>query len=250
MHIKTDDELKIMAEGGAKLAYIRDSLEKAVKVGVSAFDIEELAVELIAKSGGQSSFKMVPNYSWATCVNVNEGIVHGIPKKTTVFAAGDVVSVDVGLFYKGFHTDTSFSVGLDVDAKTEQFLQAGRKALGKAIAEAKPGNHVVDISRQMQKVEDQGYSVIRSLVGHGVGKKLHESPQIPCYVFGDELPNPELKPGLVIAIEIMYTMGSPEIVCAQDQWTIETRDAKIAALYEETVAVTKNGPLVLTSANN
>ncbi len=224
-------------------------MKHAVQVGVSAYEIEELAVSLIEKSGGKSSFKMVPNYSWATCINVNEGVVHGIPKKTVVFSDGDVVSVDVGLFYKGFHTDTSFSVGLGVDKATERFLAVGRNALDKAIAEAKPGNHVVDISRQMQKVEDHGYGVIKSLVGHGVGRELHEEPQIPCYDFGDELPNPKLIPGLVIAIEIMYTMGSPEITHAQDGWTIETRDAKISALYEETVAITKNGPLVLTSVN-
>jgi len=247
MHIKTPEEVEIMAEGGALLAGVRDALKDSVKVGMSALEIEVLANELIKKTGGEPSFKRVPGYSWATCVNVNEGIVHGIPKKDVVFAKGDVVSVDVGLFFKGFHTDTSFTVGLDVDSETKRFLDSGRRALDKAITQAVIGNHILDISVQMQKVENDGYSVVRSLVGHGVGRELHESPQVPCYDFGRTMPNPELVEGLVIAIEIMYAQGSPEIIHAQDKWTIETRDGKLSALYEETVAITKNGPLVLTS---
>lgn len=251
MIIKSPEEIKIMQEGGAKLAHVRDSLQKAVKVGVSAYDIEELANDLIKKTGGTASFKMVPGYSWATCVNVNEGVVHGIPKKDIIFKKGDVVSVDVGLFYKGFHTDTSFSVGLDVSQKIDTFLKVGQKALKKAIAEAKPGNKVSDISRQMQTtVEGAGYYPMNSLVGHGVGRNLHEDPQIPCFVPRFGFPNPKLKEGLVIAIEIMYSFGTSDVVVSDDQWTIVTHDGTISALYEETVAVTKNGPKILTKAND
>lgn len=250
MQLKTNEEIKIMHEGGKKLAQIRDTLGKAVAPGVTALDIEYLACDLIDKTGGEPSFKKVPGYSWATCVNVNDGIVHGIPKKEIVFKKGDIVSVDVGLFYKGFHTDTSLSVGLDVDADTEKFLKAGRDALNNAIKQAKIGNRISDISRQMQDgVEKYGYSPIRSLVGHGIGRNLHEEPHIPCFVPKSLRPSPKLVEGMVIAIEIMYALGTDEIKYMPDKWTIVTADGTISALYEETVAIVKNGPLVLTGVN-
>lgn len=247
INIKTDEEIKTMSEGGRRLSEIKEELRKDVKVGVSALEIEEKAVNLIEKSGGKASFKMVPRYSWATCVNVNEGVVHGIPKKDTIFREGDVVSVDVGLFYKGFHTDTSFSVGLDVDKDTEIFLRAGLRALNTGIKQARAGNYVSDISQALQDgIESNGYSPIKSLVGHGIGRKLHEDPQIPCFVPNANYSGPELVPGLVIAIEIMYAQGSHEVEKGPDSWTIVTLDGTISGLYEETVAITKDGPLVLT----
>ncbi|QQS38950.1 type I methionyl aminopeptidase [Candidatus Woesebacteria bacterium] len=247
MHIKSDQEIKLMQEGGKLLAGVKNTLAECVSVGVSAWEIEEKARELIKKTGGEPSFMRVPGYHWATCINVNEGIVHGIPKKEVIFKKGDVVSVDVGLYYKGFHTDTSVSKGLGVDNTTKEFLLAGEKALDKAIGMAIPGNHVSDISRALQStIEGAGYSPVRSLVGHGVGRELHEDPQIPCYVVGRSYRDEELLEGLVIAIEIMYAFGSYEIKLMPDKWTISTQDGTISALYEETVAVTKNGPLVLT----
>src|SRR3990172_7630857 len=136
--IKTSEEMKIMAEGGAKLARVKNSLKKEIKAGVNANDIESLATELIIKKeGAKPSFRMVPGYNWTTCVNINEGVVHGIPKKEIVFKIGDIVSVDVGLFYKGFHTDTSFSVGIGVDETAKKFLKTGKGALEKAIDQAK-----------------------------------------------------------------------------------------------------------------
>ena len=250
MHIKTKQEIETMREGGKLLAQVRDELKEFVDVGISGLEVEEKAVKLIKKTGGESSFQKVPGYRWATCLNVNEGVVHGIPRKETVFAKGDVVSVDVGLFYKGFHTDTSFSVGLDVDNKTKEFLEVGQKSLEKAIKAAKSGNHISDISRALQEtIEGAGFSPMRSLVGHGIGRELHEDPQVPCYVVGRGYLDPELVEGLVIAIEIMYAQGSDGIKYMPDKWTISTQDGTISALYEETVAITKNGPLVLTRFN-
>ena len=135
-----------MSEGGKRLSEVKQALKKKVRIGNSAWDVEEAAVKLIKKSGGTASFKMVPNYSWATCVNVNEGVVHGIPKKETVFNKGDVVSVDVGLYYKGYHTDTSFTIGLQVNKKVNKFLKTGEKALDAAIKKAVVGNRIFDIS--------------------------------------------------------------------------------------------------------
>ena len=248
--IKTEDEIKLMSEGGKKLGRIKKKLSKLIAEGVSAKEIEDLAVSLIEKTGGKASFKMVPRYRWATCVNVNQGVVHGIPRREIVFKKGDIVSVDTGLFYKGFHTDTSFTVGVDVDSKTKKFLEIGKGVLKKAISKARVGNRVFDISKIIQDtLEANTLFPIRALVGHGVGKDLHEPPQIPCFITGKKEETPEIQKGAVLAIEIMYTEGKPDVVVGGDGWTIETKDGKIAGLFEETDSVTGNGPLVLTESN-
>lgn len=245
MRPKTNEEIKIMTEGGHKLAQIRDTIEDSIEVGMNGMDVENLANDLIKKSGGESSFKKVPKYNWSTCVNVNEVVVHGIPKKETVFQKGDVVSVDVGLFYKGMHTDTSFTKYLGNDKKIQKFLDIGKSALTSAIEQAQVGNTIADISKEMFAVEKNGYKVMRQLVGHGIGYELHEPPQIPCYV-SSEAKKTEIPENAVYAIEIMYTMGEPNLVLDEDGWTIFVRDGKITALYEETIAVSKNGPIILT----
>lgn len=246
--IKTEEEMRMMAEGGKKLARVKNALAKAVGIGVSAWDIEVLANELIKKEGAEASFKRVPGYSWATCISVNEGLVHGIPKREMIFKKGDLVSVDVGIYFKGFHTDTSVTVGIDLDKDTQKFLECGRAALKKAIAQVKVGKHIWDISSAMQEViEGSGYSAIRSLVGHGVGRELHEEPQIPCFVPGSISESPKIVPGMVLAVEVMYALGSSKTEILEDGWTIGMADGKISALFEETVAVTGEGPKVLTA---
>ncbi|OGM11587.1 type I methionyl aminopeptidase [Candidatus Woesebacteria bacterium RBG_16_34_12] len=191
---------------------------------------------------------MVPRYHWATCVNINEGIVHGIPRKEVVFRKGDVVSVDLGMFYQGFHTDTSFTEGVEVDAKTQQFIELGRIVLDRAITQAVVGNRIYDISKAIQEsIEEKGFTPIRALVGHGIGRKLHEDPQIPCYINGTREDSPIIPNNATLAIEVMYTQGKPEVAVLDDGWTVSVRDGKISALFEETIAVTKNGPLVLTT---
>lgn len=245
--IKTEAEIEKMREGGKKLAKVKAKLREKIAPGVSAAEVEELANTLIQKEGAKASFKLVEGYSWATCVNVNDGLVHGIPKKETIFKKGDVVSVDVGLLYKGFHTDTSFSVDVDGSSEIKSFLRTGQEALNSAIKKAKPGGRIYDISEAIEtRIKKSGYIPIRALVGHGVGKSLHEEPSIPCFTFGKREDTPEITPGMVLAIEVMYTHGSPEIVRESDKWTISTRDGKISALYEETVAVRPHGPIVLT----
>ena len=244
--VKSPGDIQKMAEGGKKLSKIKKSLKRAVCLGATAGEIEELAVRLIKEEGGKPSFMMVPNYQWATCINVNEGLVHGIPKPEIVFKKGDVVSVDVGLFYQGFHTDTSFSLGLAA-AGAREFLATGEEALKKAIKTAQVGNYIFDISKAIEKtLLACGYRPIRALVGHGVGRHLHEGPQIPCFTHGRREESPRILPGMALAIEVMYTKGSGEVEIGSDGWTISMRDGKMAALYEETVAITKHGPLVLT----
>lgn len=236
-----------MREGGKKLARVKEKLMKKVGEGVSAIEIEELACKLIEDEGAESSFKMVPRYRWATCVNVNEGVVHGIPNKQIIFKKGDIVSVDVGIYYKGFHTDTSFSIGVGIDHKKSRFLEAGKKAFEAALSKVVPGMRIFDISEAIEKsLENAGYTPIRALVGHGVGRELHEDPQIPCFTHDKRDDTPEISEGHVYAIEVMYAMGKPDVRTADDGWTIETRDGKISGLFEETVAAVKTGPEVLT----
>lgn len=246
--IKTDKEILDMLQGGKILAKVKNQLKKMIKVGANTLDIENMAVKLIKKEGAYPSFMMVPNYRWATCINVNEGMVHGIPKKEIVFKSGDVISVDVGVYYKGFHTDTSFTLAIDPDKNTQKFLDCGRLALKKAIKVCKSGKYISDISQAIEEnVRACGYSPIIALTGHGVGKSLHEEPMIPCFVTKKN--DIKIKEGMTLAIEVMYALGSPDLVIENDGWTISMRDDKISALYEETVAVTKHGPIVLTEVD-
>ncbi len=246
--IKNHDEIKIMAEGGLMLSNVNKGLKKVILPGVSAWDIEVLANKLIKAEGGEPSFKKVEGYSWATCINLNDGIVHGIPKKEMMFKDGDIVSVDCGVYYRGFHTDSSFSVAIGTNKGVNKFLEVGKQALKNAINEAKVGNRIYDISNAMsQTLKASGLNPVRALVGHGVGRELHEEPQIPCFVSGKREYSPIIEDGYVLAIEAMYTEGSGDLVLESDGWTISTSDGKISGLFEETVAITKNGPLILTN---
>lgn len=243
------NKLAAMKEGGRKLAQIRGNLMRKVAVGVSAWEIEEEAGRQIEKAGGVPSFKMVPGYSWSTCVNVNEGVVHGIPSKDVVFAKEDVVSVDLGMYYEGYHTDTSDTVYLGRREEIKRFLKAGQEALKAGIANARVGGVVGDISRGIeQTLKKYGLNPVKSLVGHGIGKNLHEDPYIPCFVSGARVEREELFEGMALAIEVMYSAGSAEVVGEADGWTIRTKDGKIASLYEDTVMLTRDGVLVLTKA--
>jgi len=247
INIKTSKEIEIMAEGGQKLARVKNTLGKAVKAGVKASEIEELAVKLIKKEGAECSFMKVPGYSWATCINVNKGLVHGIPTSGVVFKKGDLVSVDVGVYFKGFHTDTSISVGIDLSPESQRFFDVGQETLNKALKVVKAGNHVYDISKTIEKeIESAGYTTIKALVGHGVGRELHEEPQIPCFLPGRPEESPRIEKGMVFAVEVMYSMGSDKVEILEDGWTIGMRDGKISGLFEDTVAVTEKGSRVLT----
>lgn len=249
INTKNENEIQAMQEGGRKLSRVKEELKASIAPGVTPRQVDKKAEKLILQAGGKPSFKMVPGYSWTTCINVNEGVVHGIPKGEA-FREGDLVSVDVGMFYKGFHTDTSFTVAAGkADRKNRRFLEAGRRALRKAIDKAVPGNRVAHISQAMQRVlENEGFTPVRALTGHGIGKDLHEEPQIPCFWEGKPENSDIIPEGATLAIEAIYTLGSPELVISRDDnWTISSKDGKIAGLFEETVLVSAEGPLVLTA---
>lgn len=253
--LKTEKEIEIMKIGGQKLAVIRDTLADCVKPGMTALQIDKLADDLINKSGGKASFKMVPGYRHATCININEEVVHAIPTERLILK-NDVVGIDVGLYYEGFHTDTAITVRASsgphiLNPRIDKFLNAGKKAVRDAIKMVKAGNKISDLSAAMQKaIETPGYSVVRVLTGHGVGRNLHEEPAIPCFVSGSLESNRKLETGMVLAIEIMYNEGSGEIVYKNsDGWTLISADGKISGLFEDTVAITARGPVVLTQTS-
>lgn len=251
---KIPQEIAIMQEGGTKLGVILQKLLEYAQPGVSLLSIDTMADEFIREAGGEASFKTVPGYRWATCLCVNEVVVHGIPTER-VLGQGDVLTIDIGILYQGFHTDTAWTKIIanresriaNREEKTK-FLHAGQLALERAINQAKIGNRVGHISQTIQQiVEGAGYGVVRTLVGHGVGRTLHEEPQIPGILKTSIEQTPELTEGMTIAIEIIYAAGSPVVVYDNDDgWSIASKDRSLTAVFEHTVAVTQKGPIILT----
>lgn len=228
------------------LSDIRNQLADAVKIGVTPAEIENLANTLIKKTGGQASFKTVPGYHHATCINVNDGLVHGIPSQIP-FKDADLVSIDLGLLYKNYHTDTSTTVVVGKsDKDLQKFIDTGWRALSQGIKKAQVGNKVSDISKAIEEViVSAGYTPVRDLTGHGIGKKLHQDPYIPNY-FDPNNTDYQLKVGQAMAIEPMYTQGSEKIKLLDDNWTITTKDGSLSALVEHTIFITDQGPIVIT----
>jgi len=249
INIKTPNEISVMAESGRILAEVLSEVLLSVKPGVSELELDSLAERLIREKGAESAFKRVKGYRHAICVSTNDTVVHGIPTDYR-FKVGDVVGIDCGVYYKGFNTDVAHTVRVksqnydDID----KFLKIGETALLEAIKQAKPGNRVGHISRTIQGiVEGAGYSVVRSLVGHGVGRQLHEEPEVPGFLTTKIENTPLLRQGMTIAIEVIYNMGKPDVIYSNDDgWTIKTKDKSLSGLFERTIAVTKDGPLVLT----
>ena len=246
---KTPEQIKIMQHGGHILAEVLYAVMDSIKPGMTELEVDQMAEKMIRERGGEPGFMRVSGYHHTTCMSTNDVVVHGIPG-TYVFKPGDLVGVDCGVFYGGFHTDMSESVivpGVE-RPESEKFLKIGKKALDEAIKVAVIGNRIGDISKKIQDiVEGSGYSIVRSLIGHGVGRELHEEPEVPGYLVGPIHKTPLLKEGMTIAVEVIYNMGSPEVMLDPDGWTIRTEDGALAGLYERTIAITRNGPLMLTA---
>ena len=247
INIKSKQEIEIMKKGGAMLAQVLREVIQNVKPGVSELELETLANNLIIKKGGFSGFKKVSGYKYATCLSTNDVIVHGLPKDFKL-NEGDIIGIDCGVYLEGFHTDMAQTVPVGkIDTKTKAFLEIGEKALFEAIKMAKPGNRIGHISQTIQDiVEEAGYSIVRNLVGHGVGKNLHEEPEIPGFVYERIEKTPLLKEGMTIAIEVIYNMGKKEVKYDKDGWTIRTKDGSLSGLFERSVVIAKKGPVILT----
>lgn len=245
--------------GGKKLGKILQDLLVMAKPGVSLVTLEERAQEFIKAAGGTPSFQTVEGYSWATCLCVNEDVVHGIPTEY-VLEEDDILTIDVGMLYQGYHTDTAWTKRIQ-NSRTkiqnlntiDDFLKVGEETLWKAIDQARAGNHIGHISQAIQQgVESAGFSVVKSLVGHTVGRELHEKPQVPGFIKGDISNTPLLKPGMTLAIEVIYAQGRGDITYANaDGWTITTKDGSLSATFEHTILVTgANEAKVLTGWSN
>lgn len=250
------DHVKVerMRRAGGILGDVLSHVVESVTPGMTELDIDSLAEELILKKGGKPGFKKVPGYHNTICISVNDIVVHGIPT-ARVLREGDVVGIDCGVFLDGYHTDMAETVivkkskkGLANEENIEKFLKTGKKSMFEAIKQAKPGNHVGNISSQMQNVvEGGGYSIVRSLVGHGVGKRLHEAPEIPGYLTGPINKTPQISAGQTLAIEVIYNLGRADVVYSgEDDWTIVTEDGGLSGLFERTIVVTEKGPELLT----
>ena len=248
MDAKRIENMKI---GGRILGEVLSELIKFVAPGVSEIELDSLAEKLILKKGGKVGFKKVPGYKHTICVSTNDVVVHGIPTDRKL-ATGDIIGIDCGVFFEGFHTDMAETLcvstvdnqQLTIDQKkVERFLEAGKKALFAGIKEARVGNRVGHISRAIQAIiEGAGYSVVRNLVGHGVGKALHEDPEIPGYLSQKIDLTPALFNGQTLAIEAIYNMGNHEVVYDRnDDWTIRTRDGSLSGLFERTILITEEG---------
>ena len=255
INIKTQQEIEIMKTGGKILSESLWEVMSSIKPGVSELELDALAEKLILQKGGEPGFKKVPGYKHTICISTNDVVVHGIPTDYRL-KEGDIVGIDCGVFYKGFHTDMSETVRVKSQISSlksqkdevDKFLEIGEKALNESIKQAKIGNHVGDISKTIQTIVEvqNGYSVVRSLVGHGVGKDLHEDPEVPGYVQGRIERSPQLEEGMVIAVEVIYNTGGPDLTLDDDGWTLRTKDKSLSGLFERTIAITKNSPLILT----
>ena len=242
---KSQQEIETMARAGAVVADTLALLEEHIRPGVTTGELDELAEEFIRSRGGVPTFKGYKGYPAATCLSPNAMVVHGIPGKTKL-ENGDILSIDVGVTLDGFVADSAwtFPVGT-ISADAQRLLDTCKAALEAGIDKARVGNTVGDISQAVQSVtEAAGFSVIRSLVGHGVGRSMHEDPQVPNFVSAYK--GPELQEGMTIAIEPMITAGGAEVYIHDDEWSISTSDASLAAHFEHTVAVTAEGPRILT----
>lgn len=244
--IKTPEEIAVMREGGRVLAQIMKDIQEHVKPGIDTDELDRYSEEQITKARAKPAFKNYQGFPRTLCTSVNEEIVHAIPSAEKVLKEGDIITLDLGLIWKGLYLDMARTVAVgDIDAETKRLVRVTKKALKFGIKKARPGNTIGDIGNTIQRfVEGQNYGVVRDLCGHGIGKELHEDPQIPNY--GKRHTGITLKEGMVICIEPMVTMGDWNVKHAKDGQTYVTRDGSLSAHFEDTIAITSEGSEVLT----
>ena len=246
--VKTPDEIKIMQDANQIVAEVLCMLQKTVTPGISTFELDQMAEDLCRSRNSKPAFKGYHGFPSSLCVSLNEEVVHGIPSRERKLKKGDILSVDFGVCYKGFYGDSAVTIPVGkVKPETHKLLHATQHSLELAIEQVIIGNRVSDISKAVQDyVESKGYSVVRQFVGHGIGSSLHEGPEIPNYVQKNGQ-SPRLIEGMVIAIEPMVNLGTHKVKVLRDGWTVITADKKPSAHFEHSVAVTADGPLVLSS---
>ena len=244
--IKSPREIELMREAGRILAKTHEELAKNLRPGMSTWDIDHMGEEIIRSYGCIPSFKNYNGYPASICVSVNDEVVHGIPHKEHFLDEGDIVSLDAGVIYKGYHSDAARTYGIgEIDDDAKKLIEVTRQSFFEGIKFAKAGNHLNDISAAIQKyAESFGFGVVRDLVGHGIDSHLHEDPEIPN--FARKRKGILLQPGMTLAIEPMITEGSYEVVWLDDDWTVMTEDGGWAAHYENTILITEGEPEILS----
>jgi len=243
--IKTAEEISIMAESGKILATVLKELEKMVKPGVTTLELDRAAEALILSFGAKPAFKNYNGFPYSLCASVNEVVVHGYPSSYTL-REGDIIGLDLGVIYKGYYSDMAVTLPVGkVSFEAKRLIMVTRNALRYGIKKAKVGNTIGDIGNTIQRyIETQNYGIVKELCGHGIGKKLHEDPQIPN--FGQRGHGPKIVEGMVICIEPMITIGDPNLKQAKDGYGYATKDGSLSAHFEHTIAITKSGPKILT----
>ena len=244
--IKTAREIELMREAGRLLEIVHEEMAKAIKPGISTWEINKLGEEVIRSFGCIPNFLNYNGYPASICVSVNDEVVHGIPSKNRILLEGDIVSLDAGLIYKGYHSDAArtHAVG-EISKEAKQLIEVTRQSFFEGIKYAKAGHHLHEISAAIGAyAESFGYGVVRDLVGHGIGTHLHEDPQIPN--FKQRNRGIRLVPGMTLAIEPMINIGRPDVCWLEDDWTVVTDDETLSAHYENTVLITDGEPEILT----
>ena len=244
--IKSPEEIELMRHSCHLLALMHEELRKALKPGMSTWEIDRLGEEIIRSYGCVPNFKNLYGYPAAICVSVNEEVVHGIPSKKKIIREGDIVSLDAGLIYKGWHSDAARTHGVgEISAEAQRLIDVTRQSFFEGIKYAKAGNHLYDISAAIGTyAESFGYGVVRDLVGHGIGRALHEDPQIPNFKqIGRGI---KIKQGMTFAVEPMINAGTWQVRCLDDDWTYVSVDGSLSAHYENTIVITDGEPEILT----
>ena len=244
--LKSKKEIEFIREAGKIVAYAHELLREAIKPGISTFELDEIAYRAIVKHNASPSFKGYGGFPASICASKNDVVVHGIPRKDDILMEGDIISIDIGAEYKGYHGDAAKThpVG-KITEDDARLIRETRESFYKGIEQALVGKRLSDISHAIQShVEEFAFSVVREFVGHGVGRSLHEDPQIPNYGPPDR--GPRLESGMVLAIEPMINQGTYKVQVLEDGWTVKTIDGKKSSHYEHTIAITDNGPDILT----
>jgi methionyl aminopeptidase len=245
--IKSAREIELMKEAGRIVALAHQTIEPHIKPGVSTFELDSIVEQVIRDNGATPSFKGYGGFPGSACTSINEQVVHGIPSKDTILQDGDIISVDIGANYKGYHGDSAWTYAVGTISKDKQLLmEVTKESLFQGLQYAKAGNRLTDISHAIQThAESYGFSVVREFVGHGLGKQLHEDPQIPNYGLPGK--GPILKKGMTLAIEPMINLGRKEVRVLKDNWTAVTVDKKPSAHYEHSILITEDEPIILTT---
>lgn len=247
--LKTPEEIETMTESGRRLREVVKKLLPQIKVGKTTKQIDKEAEKLIRELGGEPSFKRVKNYNWSTCLPVNEQIVHTLPSDR-ILKEADILTLDIGFYYQGFHTDfaTTFIVGEKQDKEVLKFLEIGRKTLNKALDKVKAGGYLGEISRTIEEnITKNNFEVIHELTGHGIGRQLHEDPYVPGFLNVPVDKTYKMRPGLVIAVEVIYAKGGSKIKFEKNSdWSIVTADSSLSACFEHTIAIGDKRALILT----